>query len=69
MPDQGPVPPAVTNQGPSSPLGQTAPQVRTDLGVDSGLIDNRPIQAPLPPVNIPGLDGGAEGGGQPKTLA
>lgn len=71
-----PTPAPAPNPGPgpqpqTSPLGQTAPQVRNDLSVGSGLIDNRPLQAPLPPVNIPGADqpGGNGGVGQITSLA
>lgn len=70
MPDQIPV------QAPQqSTAPQSAPITQADLGVNSGLIDNRPIQAPLPPTNIPDFNtgnpfgAGSGEGGTPKTIA
>lgn len=52
---------AGTTPPPSIP--QSAPVTSGDLSVNSGLIDARPLQAPLPPVNIPGYDQGNNGTG------
>lgn len=55
MPDQVPI------QTPTPQQPQSAPIVSPDLSVSPGLIDDRPIQAPLPNINIPGADGGNSG--------
>lgn len=51
------------------PLTQTAPVVSADLSTNSGLIDNRPLQAPLPPTNSGPLFTGVGADQAPKTIA
>lgn len=57
--------PDPTIQGPT----QTAPVVAPDLSIGSGVIENRPVQAPLPATNFPLFAGGDAVDSKPQTIA